>query len=98
MTAPAIVLGAVDPVSVGGERVDARQALERDGEGKEEFRHCARPRPLPRTVTVVSPPERMAQGGDAGWPLRAQCRAMAALTRATSRASPSMLSLRMSGA
>ena len=26
------------------------------------------PRPLPRTVTVVSPPEMMATGGSKGWP------------------------------
>ena len=53
------------------------------------------PRPRPRTVTVVSPPDSSTHGGSNGWPCRATCSAMPASTLPTSRASPSMLSPRM---
>ncbi len=56
------------------------------------------PRPPPRTVTVVSPPESSAQGGSASPPNRATWRAMPACTAATSRASPSIESPRITGA
>ena len=58
-----------------------------------------RPRGVPsgclRTVTVVSPPERMTQGRAKGVPRRATARASAACTLPTSRDSPSISSLRM---
>ena len=56
------------------------------------------PRPDPRTVTVVSPPESRTQGGGAGWPWRRTWSAMPASTLATSRASPSSASPRIMGA
>ena len=56
------------------------------------------PRPCPRTVTVVSPPEISTQGAWAGWPKLAHWRAIAACTSATSRDSPSMLLARIIGA
>src|SRR3954452_7336526 len=55
------------------------------------------PRPPPRTVTVVSPPEISTHGGRAGCPRSAACRAIPAMTLPTSRASPSIASPRMSG-
>ena len=55
------------------------------------------PRPLPRRVTVVSPPDSSTQGAGTGWPWRATCRAMPASTLPTSRASPSSESTRMKG-
>ena len=60
------------------------------------------PRPPPRTVTVVSPPERSTQGGSpidpTSPPKRATWRAIPACTCATSRASPSIESPRITGA
>ena len=56
------------------------------------------PRPVPFTVTVVSPPDSRTTGGGAGWPRSAAWRAMPAMTLPTSRASPSSASPRMSGA
>ena len=56
------------------------------------------PRPPPRTVTVVSPPDSSTAGSDTmslptrNWPVR-NCSAIAACTAATSRASPSIRSL-----
>ena len=55
------------------------------------------PRPRPRKVTVVSPPETRTQGGAAGWPWRAHWRAIPAITRPTTAASPSMASPRING-
>ena len=55
------------------------------------------PRPSPRTVTVVSPPDSSTQGVANGWPRRAACWAMPAITLPTSRASPSRLSPRIYG-
>jgi hypothetical protein len=48
-----------------------------------------------RTVTVVSPPDRMTHGLRNGSPRRATARAMAAWTRPTTCDSPSISSLRM---
>ena len=48
------------------------------------------PSPLPRSVTVVSPPEIRHSGGFRGRPVARTSRAMAACIRATSRASPSI--------
>ena len=53
------------------------------------------PWPLPRTVTVVSPPDSSTQGAGMGCLWLATCSAMPAITRPTSRASPSMLSPKM---
>ena len=55
------------------------------------------PRPLPRTVTVVSPPESSTQGPRAGSPCSAAERAIPAKTLPTSRASPSIASPSSSG-
>jgi len=49
------------------------------------------------SVTVVSPPESSTQGGGTGRPCTAQLAATPASTRAASRASPSIMSPRMSG-
>lgn len=35
---PGIVLGPIDSIRVGGERMDTRLAVERNGEGEEKFR------------------------------------------------------------
>ena len=50
------------------------------------------PRPLPRNVTVVSPPEMSATGAFAGWPCARISRASAPKGLATSLASPVTLS------
>src|ERR1700675_2434300 len=55
------------------------------------------PLPFPFSMMVVSPPEISTQGGFSGWPRMAHCRAMPAWTSATSRDSPSIESLRMTG-
>ena len=55
------------------------------------------PRPVPRTVTVVSPPESSTQGAGSGWPVATTDRAMPAMTLPTSAASPSSASPRISG-
>ena len=46
----------IDAVRVGGKRVDAHVTVERDRERQQDLT-LRPPRPLPRTVTVVSPPE-----------------------------------------
>ena len=56
------------------------------------------PRPLPRTVTVVSPPESSTQGGGSGWPCWTTESAIPAMSLPTSRASPSSASPSISGA
>src|SRR5579885_175687 len=55
------------------------------------------PRPVPRNVTVVSPPEMSTQGAGRGWAKPCTCRAMAACTKPTSRASPSIALARIIG-
>ena len=44
-----------------------RPPIERDRQAEQKLA-LRPPRPLPRTVTVVSPPEMIAQGGATGWP------------------------------
>src|SRR3954447_19711922 len=56
------------------------------------------PRPLPRTVTVVSPPESRTQGGGRGWPCWTTESAIPAMSLPTSAASPSSASPSSSGA
>ena len=60
-----IILAAVNAVSVG---CDCRYAFFAAERQRKASRNSAfrPPRPLPRTVTVVSPPEIMAQGGAIG--------------------------------
>src|SRR5215217_8234590 len=56
------------------------------------------PVPLPRTVTVASPPETMAHGGGAGLPLASTSLTIAAYIEAAPRASPVRVVVRSSGA
>ena len=93
-----IVLAAVDAVGVAGEREDAGQRRRARAARPSRNSALRPPRPLPRTVTVVSPPESSTAGGrqPAGRGARTE-RAMPAMTRPTSRASPSIASPRISG-
>ena len=59
------LFGAVHAIGVGRQRVRVRQtfsSIARDSRNST----LRPPRPWPRTVTVVSPPEIKTQGGDAG--------------------------------
>jgi hypothetical protein len=56
-----IVFRAVDAVGVAGNGMDAGMAIQRQRQAEQEF-GLRPPRPLPFTVTVVSPPESSTQG------------------------------------
>jgi hypothetical protein len=93
-TGAGVVLDAVDAVGVGRQACTPGSPC--SAMAQPSRNSVARPpRPPLRTVTVVSPPDRITQGAAKGWPRRATARASAACTLPTSRLSPSISSLRM---
>ncbi len=61
---PGIVFRSVDAVGVAGECRDPRGAVQSAAASARRNSLLRPPRPWPRTVTVVSPPERSTAGGD----------------------------------
>src|SRR5437899_7610136 len=63
---------SVDAVGVAGNRINAFAPFERNRQRQQKF-DVAPPRPLPRTVTVVSPPDNSTHGGAIGCPCATTC-------------------------